>query len=369
MRKNIKRDITILAIGDRADYDAYQKFDYEKPLFVRYGFDYATTNYMRFLDGKIPKIKTEQIIIFLFFPFSYWNKHIEHKNYRGIYGNRTFCEKFARFWDMVENKVKKEFAGKEILFVNNPHLCGAYRDKLTVIKKLAQFHIPQPRLYSISTIKGIQNKLISGHGLYLKPRYGSMGKGITFLSRFDWQTNFIFRDSKIISRRSDHGWKFRNITGNHEFLRQLLERDILIQEAVDPPILNGDKVDLRIYTFFDKVIYVYPRKNSLDKVTTNISQGGHGAPRLLRVLPEYMVNKAKREALRVSKALNISLAGIDIVPDRNSKEVFVIDVNVFSGFPKRRTFDLAARLAGELGQLRQEGKLFSKNSDRIQYRK
>lgn len=255
---------------------------------------------------------------------------------------------------MVENKVKKEFAGKEILFINNPHLCGAYRDKLTVIKKLAQFHIPQPRLYSISTIKGIQDKLISGHGLFLKPRYGSMGKGITFLSRFDWQTNFIFRDSKIISRRSDHGWKFR---------------DILIQEAVDPPILNGDKVDLRIYTFFDKVIYVYPRKNSLDKVTTNISQGGHGAPGALRVLPEYMVSRAKREALRVSKALNISLAGIDIVPDRNSKEVFVIDVNVFSGFPKRRTFDLAARLAGELGQLREGGKLFFKNSDRIQCRK
>ncbi len=128
-------------------------------------------------------------------------------------------------------------------------------------------------------------------------------------------------------------------------------------------------MDLRIYTFFNKVIYVYPRTNAPDKVTTNISQGGRGDPGLLRTLPDYFISKAKREAEKVSSALNIGLGGIDIIPDRNSREVYVIDVNVFSGFPKRRTFDLAARLAGELGQLRQEGKLFSKNSDTIQYRK
>ena len=361
----MKREITILAIGDKIDRDSYIKFDCEKSSFVRHGFDYVTTDYKRFLRGKIPKVKTKKIIVFLFFPFAHWNKYIEHKNYRGIYGNRTFWRKFSRFWNMVENKVKKEFSDKQILFVNNPHFCAAYRDKLTVIRKLSEFHIPQPKLYKISGVKEIQNKLARGHELFLKPQYGSMGKGITFLSQSNWETNFTFKDNKIISRRSDHGWKFSDITGNHKFLRQLLKKDILIQEAVDPPILRGDRMDLRIYTFFNKVIYVYPRTNAPDKVTTNISQGGRGDPGLLRILPDYLISKAKREAERVSDALNIGLGGIDIIPDRNSKEVYVIDVNVFSGFPKRKTFNLARCLAGELAELNHSGKLCFKQGSQI----
>jgi hypothetical protein len=45
-----------------------------------------------------------------------------------------------------------------------------------------------------------------------------MGKGITYLSPLNWQTNFIFKDNRIISRRSDYGWRFRDITGNNAFL-------------------------------------------------------------------------------------------------------------------------------------------------------
>ncbi|MBL7081402.1 MAG: hypothetical protein ISS44_02395 [Candidatus Omnitrophica bacterium] len=352
-----KKNITILTIGDKSDYDSYQKFDREKASFIKYGFDYATIDYKKFLNGKIPQIKTEKIIIFLFFPFSYWDKYIEYKNYRGIYGNRTFHRKFVRFWNLVEKKVKKHLADKEILFINKPDLCGVYRDKMNIVERLAKSHFPQPRLYKMSGIKEIQDKLTNTHQLFLKPRYGSMGKGITFLSRTNWQTNFIFRNNKIVSRRSDHGWKFRDITGNLSFLRQLLKKDILIEEAVDQLILNGDKADFRIYTFFNKVIYIYPRENALDKVTTNISQGGWGAPEVLKILPQHLILKAKTVATEISKTLGINLAGIDIIPDRNCKDVHVIDVNVFSGFPKRKTFNLARSLAEELERLHHKGML------------
>ncbi|MFC1599372.1 YheC/YheD family protein, partial [Candidatus Omnitrophota bacterium] len=315
--KKTKRDISILALGDAVDYDSYQKLNHEKRSFLKYGFNYHTTGYRQFLDDKAPRIKTEKLIIFLFFPFSYWDKHIEHKDYRGIYGNRTFYKKFSDFWGKVERKVKKHYGDKKIFSINDLFLSAAYRDKITVVKELAKFNIPQPKLHKASGVKNIFHKLESGHRFFLKPRYGSMGKGITYLSLYEWETNFNFRNNRIISRISDHGWKFRDITGNQKFLRQLLSKDIFIQGAVDSPIIHGNKLDFRVYTFLNKAIYVYPRRNSIDKVTTNISQGGCGDPRLLKLLPKKLIDNAKREAERVSRSLNINLGGIDIIPDRN----------------------------------------------------
>ncbi len=350
--KKLKGNTSVLVIGDKVDYDSYQKFNREKRSFRRYGFEYFAVDYKRFLQGKLPAINTEKIIIFLFFPFSYWNRSIEHKNYKGVYGNSTFYGKFIRFWKRVEKLAKKHFAGKKIIFINDLDLCGACRDKLTVVRKLNQFNISQPKSYKISDAEKILRRLDKGEKFFLKPRYGSMGKGITFLCRSRWQTNFNFKNNKIISRRSDHGWKTREITGNGKFLTQLLKKDILIQEAIDPPIFNKKKIDLRIYTFLGKAIYVYPRKNSRDKVTTNISQGGRGDPGLLKLLPKSLITKAKKEAAKVSKALNINLGGIDVIPDQNLKDVYIIDVNVFSGFPKRRAFNLAKYVAKELRQIK-----------------
>jgi len=357
MRRN-KKDITILAIGDKLDYDSYQKIDKEKFSFIDHGFEYITADYAKLLYGKLPRIKTKRVIIFLFFPFSYWNKHIENRSYKGIYGNRTFYIKFANLLNRVEKRIRKQLANKEILFVNAPRLCAAYRDKLTVDQKLVKFNTPQSKPHNVFGTKEIQYKLTNGHKFFLKPRYGSMGKGITFLSRTKWETNFIFEKNKIISRRSDHGWIFDDITGNHKFLKKLLKGDILAQEAIDPPVLNGNIVDLRIYTFFNKVIYVYPRENARNKITTNISQGGHGDPKLLKLLPKDFIKRAKEEAVRVSSALNVGLAGIDIIPDRDYKNVHVVDVNVFSGFPKKNMFHIARCLAKELDRLNSREKLY-----------
>jgi len=363
MIKKIKKDITILAVGDNSDYDTFKKFNKEKRIFAGYGFDYVAIDYQRLLEGKAPQINTDKIIVFLFFPFYYWNKYIEHKNYKGVYGNHNFQRKFLRFWDNFEKKTKRYFADKEILFINEPRLCAEYRDKFRISRRLDKFKIPQSRIYKITSIKEIKNKLAKGHQLFLKPRYGSMGKGITFLSQFDWRTNFIYKDNRIISKRSDHGWKFKDVTGQNDFLRQLLKKDILIQEAVESPIYKGNKIDIRVYTFFNKVLYIYPRRNKADRVTTNISQGGQGDPGLLKFLPVSLIKKVKREAIKVSSRLGITLAGIDIIPEHNCKDLHVIDVNLFSGFPKRRRFNITQSMAKELRRLHNKDKLHFRKSN------
>ncbi len=352
-----KRDITILTFGDRLDYDEYKKFNRERKTFAKNGFDYATVSYRNVLRGKLPKIKTEKIIIFLFFPFDYWNKNIEHRHYRGIYGNHLFYKKFLRFWSMIDNIINKHFAHKKVLIINNPLLSGRYRDKQLIKMKLSEAGIPNPRMYHVSHSREIYSLLAKGRALFLKVRYGSMGKGITFLSSLSWQTNFSFRNHTIISRRSDKGWKFRDVTGDHNFLNKLIKKDILIEEAVDCLILDRKRIDLRIYTFFKKVIYIYPKVNYPEKITTNISQGARGAPYILKYIPKQLLAKAIRIAIDASDILNLYLSGIDILLDRNRDDVYIVDVNIFPGFPKRRTFNLAKNIIKELARLDDNGDL------------
>ena len=345
----IKEPITILTIGDRPDHDSYRKFHKQKSFILKSGFLYETTSYKRFLKKGPPYIETKKIILFLFFPFIYWNEKIEYRHYGGIYGNRAFFTKFGHFWEEVEKNIRKYLGEKEILFVNRPQFCGLYRDKLEAAKKFKENNIPNPKLYNIRSVKKIEDLLNKGHAFFLKPRYGSMGKGITFLGWSNWQTNFIYRNNKIVSKRSDRGWKFTDVTGNRKFLNALLrEKNMLTEEAIDSLILKKSKVDMRVYVFFNKVIYIYPRKNKADKITTNISQGAKGDPKLLKELPPHLVTRAKKIALRTSKALGVNFTGMDIMMDRNLRDVYVIDVNLFPGFPKRRTFDLAESMIKEL---------------------
>ena len=116
-------------------------------------------------------------------------------------------------------------------------------------------------------------------------------------------------------------------------------------------------IDLRMYVFFNRVIYVYPRKNKPDKITTNITQGARGDPAFLQRLPKQLIRKAKKTAIKVSQSLNLNFVGMDIMLDRNQKDLYVIDVNVFPGFPKRRTFNLSQNMIKELVYLSKNGAL------------
>ena len=104
-----------------------------------------------------------------------------------------------------------------------------------------------------------------------------------------------------------------------------------------------------------KVLYVYPRRNKPDRITTNISQGARGDPGLLKKIPQNLIVKAKKTALKATKALGLKFAGVDICLDKNLRDVYIIDVNLFSGFPKSRTFNLARSMIEELNVLVDSG--------------
>jgi len=301
------------------------------------------------MNGDVPRIRTKGVLFFLFFPFNYWNRYIEPKKYKGIYGSESFYKKFNYFFKRVDSAIRKNFPDKSVHFINRPLLSAHYRDKLAVKKMMVNKAIPTPKLYKIKKPTGIYKHLSRGRSLFLKSRYGSMGKGITLVSPSQWKTNFVFRNRRILSRKSDYGWRFRDITGRRLFLEKLFKSDIYVEEAVDFLMLKGRKFDLRVYTFFDKALFVYPKSNEPESVTTNISQDGRGEyPAFLRSIPRPLINRVKKEALRAALSSGLNFAGVDVMVGNNLRDIYIIDINAFPGFPRKKIFNLAKHLTRHL---------------------
>ena len=294
------------------------------------------------LKNELPRASTNKIIIFLFFPFVYWDQHIETKKDKAIYGNRTYYYKFRKFWKQVARIIKNFYIGKDIYFINSPDCLSADRDKELTKKLLSGTGVSVPASFAAREYKKITALLNKGKKIYIKVRFGSMGKGITYLEKDRWMTNFRFRSKKIISKKLDYGWTFQDITNNIVFLKEILKEDIIIEEAVDPLFLKGRKYDLRLYVCFGKVLYIYPRSTQSQHVTTNISQGARGEPqRFLKNISSDVLSAAKKDAVKALNVLHLNFGGVDIMPEADGKSVTAIEVNAFPGLPKSKSYNLS----------------------------
>jgi len=343
---------TFLAIGDKKDFDSFQKFYGQRKLFKNHNFHFKTVDYQSVLEGKLPKIKTKRMVIFLFFPFVFWEKNIETKKSKEVYGSRTYFIRFKKFWKEVSKKLKNHYNDKEIYFVNPPEKIYVGRDKDATKRILLKSNVPVPKRHSTRDYRKILKMINEGKKFFIKVRYGSMGKGISYFEKNCWLTNFKFKNNHIISRKSDYGWTFIDVTENKKFIIELLKQDVLIEEAVNPFLLKRRMFDLRIYVAFGKVLYIYPRSNDCDKITTNISQGARGENvDFLNSIPPRLLEEAKKNALRAVKAMELNFSGVDVMPDSDSS-VVVIETNSFPGFPsmtdKERKFNLSKYLIREI---------------------
>ena len=344
---------TLLAIGDESDWDSYLKFYRQRRLLKKSGFDFASTDYDAILRDDFPAVTSKTVVVFPFFPFAYWDRHIEPRGYPGVYGNRHFYSRLKTFWKLVARKLDRRLEGKKVHFVNSPENVPTERDKKLCRQVLAAAGIETPRQVRTRDMRTVLRMLRDGTGLFIKVRYGSMGKGITYLEADRWRTNFGFRGNRILNRHSDYGWKFRDITGNRAFLRELLKQDIVIERAVPRWLIRGRHFDLRLFVFYGRVLYMCPRCNVAKNVTTNVSQGG--TPRTMAFLKEVsggLIRRAERTGLKAARVLGLNFAGVDIMLDPARKVPVVIEVNAFPGFPKMRTFNLARYLIRDIGERR-----------------
>ena len=336
---------TVLVLGDESDWESFNRFREQLQKHRSKKLKWVTASYALLEKNELPLIDSDTLIIYLFFPFTYWDKYIEKEGYKGIYGNVEFYNKFRSFWSEIHRTLKKVYRGKKIWFINHPLKIAIDRDKEFTKTILSENGINTPISYYTREYNDIL-KLVDQENkkLFLKVRYGSMGKGMTYLEKRNWKTNFRFKDGKIINQRSDYGWTFVDITDNVEFLKELLTKDIVIEEAIDSYKLDDIIFDLRFYMFYDEVLYIFPRTNKKSAITANISQGGHGrSTQFLKRFPKNVIDKAVKAGIRTMKAMDGNFAGVDVMISKDLR-VYVIELNTFPGFTKVRRFNLSKRI-------------------------
>ena len=305
-------------------------------------------NYQDVFDNNLPGIANHVLNIALFFPYEYWNKNIEvYKKDSRVYGDKKFGREYKIFFEKVDKLIKKKYCDKKIQYVNPPKSSILERDKGESKKLFQKKNIPTPESFDVKSPRDIRQILNQGIPLYIKPRFGAFGKGITCANKDAIVTNFLFRKGRIISRRYDYNWRFSKIKDKDRngFLKAMLSNGCICEEAIDPSVYKDRRFDFRVYCIYGKIVYYYIRSTPASSPVTNWSQGGRIEKK--KDFPKYIsrdiIKRVKSLAKRVARELELNYAGIDIILSKDLKKAFVLEAHSFPGYEKG--FDLMSCLA------------------------
>ena len=177
-----------------------------------------------------------------------------------------------------------------------------------------------------------------------------MGKGITYLSNGLLITNFLLRKGKIISHPYDYHWRFHEIKDSDKdtFLKILLSRGFIFEEAIDSPVYKGRRSDFRVYCVYGTISYYYVRTTPVVSLVTNWSQGGkiEHKGKFSKYIAHSKLERVKFLARKVAKELKLNYAGVDIIFSKDYKKIYVLEAHSFSGYEKG--FNLMGNLAKEI---------------------
>ncbi len=313
--------------------------------------DIYIIDYEDVLTNNLPEISSPVLNIALFFPYKYWNKKIEvYKKDSRIYGDKKFGLEYKKFFEKVEKIINKKYRDKKIQYVNPPKSSVVERDKKESKKLFRKKGIPTPKTFIAKHPGDIRQFIAKGTSLYIKPRFGAFGKGVTYVNKDLMITNFLFRNGKIKSRRYDYNWRFSKIKDRdrNRFLKILLSRGCICEEAIEPAVFNGRRFDFRVYCIYGKVVYYYIRSIQVASPITNWSQGGRIEKKkgFAKHVSQDKIKRVKSLARQVARELRLNYTGVDILLSKDFKKFYVLEAHSFPGYEKG--FDLMGYLLKEI---------------------
>ena len=88
---------TVLVLGDESDWESYNRFCEQLQKHHSKKLNWVNDKYSLLEKNDLTLIESDMLIIYLFFPFTYWDKHVEKEGYKGGYGNVDFYNEFRAF--------------------------------------------------------------------------------------------------------------------------------------------------------------------------------------------------------------------------------------------------------------------------------
>lgn len=299
--------------------------------------------------NRLPNVRTKKLDVMLFFPYNHWNAEIEkYGRDSRIYGDIAFGNDYKRYFYKIDKAIKRRYRDKNLYFINSPSSCIIDRDKKATHDLLDAAGIKTPPIYDIKGVSQIDSLIKDGKSIYIKPRFGAMGKGITYINKKGCYTNFLYRKGKIINRLYDYNWPAVKISDKrkNDFFKILIRRGFIFQEAVKTPVVSGRKFDMRIYVMNGKIPYFYAKSAPCRSFITNWSQGGRiekNMSFLRKAIGKSGIEKAKKVAKAAARAIKLNYAGVDVIVDKNTLDMYVLEIQSFPGH--ERGFDLMKFLA------------------------
>ena len=307
----------LLIIGDSAPSKNSETSSFDKIIMhsALRKIDTKIANYSAITDGEIPYIDGHCHILLLF-PYSYWSQHIEKDEDGVLYGDERYGMLFDSYLDRVDNIIKAKYGSFK--YINPPASIKADRDKRMTKTMLKNHGIRVPDEWCIQTpednLKMLHMEIKATKSFYIKPRFGAMGKGITYLSKRKIVSNY--KNGEGLRSGFDYGWSFQKIGKKSQLLRQILQSNPVIEEEIKTPLIKNRKFDLRIYVVYGRVPYMYARTASVRKPITNWSQGGRIEKHsFLRHIPSGRLKEIKKIARKSAKILGLNFCGVDIIFD------------------------------------------------------
>jgi len=287
----------------------------------------------------------------LFFPYSFWNNNIERYDYDNrIYGDQGFGKDFSKLFLGVDKILKTHYAKNNIRYINPPQSCILDRNKIATASLLRKNGIPTPKIYNIKNLDQLEKILDKTELIYVKPVFGSMGKGISVVTKKSCYTNYIFRGNRITSRPYDYNWNFVKISKKRRnaFLSILIKKRFLFEEGIKLPVVKGRRFDMRVYVIYNHVPCLFARSVPESNFITNWSQGGRieGENFIKKYIPTKKLEEIKNVAKKAARVTALNYAGIDIVLEGDSQNIYVLEVHSFPGYARK--FNLMKTLINQI---------------------
>ncbi|MBU9723617.1 MULTISPECIES: YheC/YheD family protein [Bacillaceae] len=264
----------------------------------------------------------------------YYNPNVKSKESSWVYG--TFPYPSAVYTRThLKKKVKKELVRKiGTSIFNDIFNKWTFRNIVHSNKETRKF---LPHTEQFTDVGQVKRLLKRYNTIYLKPRYGSLGKGIVMIRRR--KRSYVLMDPYRKKR------SFSNWSQLHDFLKKFLTKNYIIQQGV-PTKYQKRNVDFRIYMQKDKnrewqVQGLVARVAKKGSVITNSHHRykalyGHELIKKMFSLSQEETNKVITEinnaSIKVCKVIDksdkkIGDVALDLIIDKNLK-IWFLELNL-----------------------------------------